>query len=76
MQSQYFYYAHLDRVFVRVGQIVSKGEPLGTVGRTGVNAYPKRSPTHLHFVVHQSVSGYPKPFNPYTEWGKASLEER
>ena len=76
MKSQYFYYAHLDRIFVRVGQIVSKGEPLGTVGRTGVNAYPKRSPTHLHFVVHQSVGGYPKPINPYTELVKASLEEK
>ena len=76
IKSRYFYYAHLDKIFVRVDQIVSKGDRLGTVGRTGVNAYPKKSPTHLHFVVHQSVDGYPIPINPYMELLKASLEER
>ncbi len=67
IKSRYFYYAHLNQIFVKVGQIVSKGDRLGTVGRTGMNAYPKRSPTHLHFVVHQSVDGYPKPVNPYID---------
>ena len=67
MKSRYYYYAHLNEIFVSVGQIVSKGDRLGTVGRTGVKAYPKRSPTHLHFVVHQSIDGYPKPINPYEE---------
>ncbi|MFB3886736.1 MAG: M23 family metallopeptidase [Thermodesulfobacteriota bacterium] len=67
IKSRYHYYAHLNEIFVKVGQIVSKGDRLGTVGRTGVNAYPKRSPTHLHFVVHESVDGYPKPVNPYKE---------
>jgi len=67
IKSRYYYYAHLNEVFVKVGQIVSKGDRLGTVGRTGVNAYPKKSPTHLHFVVHESINGYPKPINPYTE---------
>ena len=76
IKSRYFYYAHLDKIFVRVGQILSKGDRLGTVGRTGINAYPKKSPTHLHFVVHQSVGGYPIPINPYMELLKASLEER
>jgi len=67
VKSRYFYYAHLGEVFVKVGHVVSRGEPLGTVGRTGVNAYPKRSPTHLHFTVHQSRDGYPEPIDPYTE---------
>lgn len=67
IKNRYFYYAHLNEIFVKVGQIVSKGDRLGTVGRTGVNAYPKRSPTHLHFVVHQSVDGDPKPVNPYID---------
>jgi len=67
IKSRYHYYAHLREIFVKVGQIVSKGDPLGTVGRTGVKAYPKRSPTHLHFVVHHSVKGHPKPVNPYLE---------
>lgn len=67
IKSRYYYYAHLTEIFVSVGQIVSRGDSLGTVGRTGVKAYPKRSPTHLHFVVHQSIEGYPKPINPYLE---------
>jgi hypothetical protein len=67
-KSRYYYYAHLDKIFVTIGQIVTKGDPLATVGRTGVKAYPKSSPTHLHFVVHRSIEGYPKPINPYREW--------
>jgi murein DD-endopeptidase MepM/ murein hydrolase activator NlpD len=67
IKSRYYYYAHLNEIFVNVGQIVSKGERLGTVGRTGVKAYPKSSPTHLHFVVHQSIEGHPLPINPFEE---------
>jgi murein DD-endopeptidase MepM/ murein hydrolase activator NlpD len=67
IKSRYYYYAHLNEVFVRVGQIVSKGNRLGTIGRTGVKAYLQQSPTHLHFVVHHSIEGYPKPINPYNE---------
>ncbi len=74
VKSRYYYYAHLNEIFIKVGQVVSKGERLGTVGRTGVKAYPKRSPTHLHFTVHQSKDGYPKPINPYLELIKASQE--
>jgi murein DD-endopeptidase MepM/ murein hydrolase activator NlpD len=65
--SRYYYYAHLNEVFVKPGEIVSRGDRIGTVGRTGLNAYPKRSPTHLHFSVHHSVDGYPKPINPYAD---------
>ncbi len=67
IRSRHYYYAHSDKIFVKVGQIISKGDRLGTVGRTGVNAYPKRSPTHLHFVIHESINGYPKPINPYID---------
>jgi len=67
VDGKYFYYAHLNKIFVQVSQVVSPGDRLGTVGRTGLNAYPKRSPTHLHFTVHQSKEGYPKPINPYQE---------
>ena len=74
IKSRYYYYAHLNEIFVKVGQVVSKGERLGTVGRTGVKAYPKKSPTHLHFTVHQSKDGYPKPINPYLELIKANRE--
>jgi hypothetical protein len=74
VKNRYYYYAHLREIFIKVGQVVSKGERLGTVGRTGVKAYPKRSPTHLHFTVHQSMDGYPKPINPYLELTKANQE--
>ncbi len=67
IKKRYYYYAHLNEIFVKVGQIISKGDRLGTLGRTGGNAYPKKSPTHLHFVVHESINGYPKPVNPYAE---------
>ena len=73
-RSRYYYYAHLNEIFINVGQVVSKGESLGTVGRTGLNAYPKRSPTHLHFAVHQSKDGYPKPINPFKELVKSAGE--
>ena len=66
-RTRYYYYAHLDQVSVKVGQVIPRGERLGTLGRTGLNAYPKRSPTHLHFTTHQSIKGYPKPTNPYDE---------
>ena len=67
IKSRYFYYAHLKEIFVKVGQIISRADRLGTVGRTGTNAHLKRSPTHLHFTVHQSIDGYPKPINPYMD---------
>jgi len=66
-KGRYYYYAHLNRILVRVGDWVPAGETLGTVGRTGLNAYPKRSPTHLHFSIFQSVHGYPSPIDPYPD---------
>ena len=73
VRSRYYYYAHLNEIFVEVGQVVSKCERLGTVGRTGANAYPKRSPTHLHFTVHESKDGYPRPINPFKELVKSEI---
>lgn len=46
-----FYFAHLDSVQAAPGEFRPAGSPLGCVGRTGLNANPKRSPTHLHFMV-------------------------
>ena len=67
IKSRYYYYAHLKEIFLKIGQIVSRGERIGTVGRTGKNAYPMRSPTHLHFTVHRSAEGCPMPVDPYRE---------
>ena len=72
IRGRYYYYAHLEEIFVTIGRIVSRGEWIGTVGRTGKNAYPKRSPTHLHFTVHRSTEGCPMPVDPYRELVKES----
>lgn len=61
----FFYYAHLDKVFVQVGDIVEPGSTLGIMGRTGKNAYPKRSPTHLHIMYVRSNDGDLIPENIY-----------
>lgn len=57
------YYAHNEAVFVKVGELVKPGDPIATVGRTGLNAYRKRSPTHLHWVYLAIEKGLPKPQN-------------
>jgi murein DD-endopeptidase MepM/ murein hydrolase activator NlpD len=41
-------YAHLDQILVKPGQVVQRGEKIGTVG-TGEGAYL----AHLHFEVRQ-----------------------
>lgn len=43
------YYAHLDQHKVKKGQIVRKGQVLGTVGKTGNARY---TPAHLHFGIY------------------------
>ncbi|HKZ05981.1 MAG TPA: M23 family metallopeptidase [Methylomirabilota bacterium] len=47
----YTLYMHLDRVDVREGAVVERGEPLGTVGSTGRATGP-----HLHFQVQAGRS--------------------
>ncbi len=61
-----FYYAHNDSVMVKAGDIVKQGDSIAFVGRTGLRAYAKRSPTHLHFAqLKLDETGYPRPVNPY-----------
>ena len=42
------YYAHNLDILVNIGDIVKPGDKIANVGRTGLNAIKKRSPTHLH----------------------------
>lgn len=63
----FFYYAHLNRVFMNVGDLVEPGMVLGTMGRTGQNAYPSRSPTHLHIMYVKSYDGDLRPVNIYDD---------
>lgn len=61
----FFYYAHMKDVLVSVGELVEPGSILGTMGRTGKNAFPKRSPTHLHIMYVRSYNGNLLPENIY-----------
>jgi len=56
------YYAHNRSVLAEIGQIVKPGDPIALVGRTGLNAYRRRSPTHLHLT--------------YLEWKTGSFAPR
>lgn len=67
-----FYYAHNNIVEVQPGQWVNAGDKISEMGRTGYNAYQKRSPTHLHLMYLQlDAEGLPMPYNTY-EWLKQS----
>jgi len=61
------YYAHNQAIFVQPGNEVKQGDKIAEVGRTGLNAYKKRSPTHLHFSAFRLVNDLPAPFNPYQQ---------
>ena len=69
----FFYYAHLNRVFVNVGDFVEPGTVLGIMGRTGQNAYPSRSPTHLHIMYVKSNGGDLIPVNIYDDLINAEI---
>lgn len=63
-----FAYAHHSFVFSGVGDIVRVGDVIGTVGRTGKNAYAAKSPTHLHISYMKiGADTLPRPENIYTD---------
>jgi peptidoglycan LD-endopeptidase LytH len=51
IQDQIFYFAHMNTIVTHAGDFLTAGSIIGTVGRTGKNATPTRSPTHLHMMV-------------------------
>jgi murein DD-endopeptidase MepM/ murein hydrolase activator NlpD len=62
------YYAHNSRVFVHSFDIVMPGDTIATVGRTGLSAFKKRSPTHLHIMqLLLDDHFYPRPVNCYND---------
>ena len=60
-----FYYAHAGSVLVAPGDLVTAGQPIATVGRSGRNASAPRSPTHLHVMFLSVEDGSPKPKDIY-----------
>ncbi|MCM2264160.1 MAG: M23 family metallopeptidase, partial [Desulfuromonadales bacterium] len=61
------YYAHNRDILVKVGDRVHPGTPLAAVGRSGLNAAKKRSPTHLHLTFLRINDGRPEPDNIYRQ---------
>lgn len=63
-----FYYAHSSNIFVKPCDIVKPGDIIATVGRTGLNAFRKKSPTHLHVMqLKLDSNNFPQPYNCYKE---------
>jgi len=65
------YYAHNATIKVAVGDVVKPGDGIATVGRSGLNAFKKRSPTHLHLTYLQIRDGYPRPVRISWQWLQA-----
>lgn len=70
------YYAHNSALFVAVGDRLKPGDTIAAVGRTGLNASKKRSPSHLHLTYLSIVHGLPKPRNIYKELLQSSADLR
>lgn len=69
-----FYYAHNNRLFAGPGDMVTPGQVIATVGRTGINASKKRSPTHLHIMqLILDSNNYPRPADCYKNLIKAKV---
>jgi peptidoglycan LD-endopeptidase LytH len=67
-QNGIFYYAHQRSLQVKPGDIVSPGQVIATVGRSGHNAAAPRSPTHLHVMFLAIDTGdYPRPRDIYRD---------
>jgi murein DD-endopeptidase MepM/ murein hydrolase activator NlpD len=74
--SSLIYYAHNSELFVKPGDVVKAGTVLATVGRSGKNAHPSRSPTHLHIMWLVFDDGYPRPKDLYQLLLKARTIQR
>ena len=62
-----FYYAHNRAVLVKPGDVVTPGQRIATVGRSGRNASAPRSPTHLHVMFLSTDDGSPRPRDLYQD---------
>ncbi len=64
-QGRFFFYTHLSRLKVGLGELVAKGQLIGWLGRTGRDLEGKRRATHLHFEVHDFSKGLFYPVKPF-----------
>lgn len=68
------YYAHNRQLFVGLGDMVRPGDLLAVVGRTGLNASRKRSPTHLHLTYLRLRGDVPLPVDIYSQLRRCRVE--
>jgi peptidoglycan LD-endopeptidase LytH len=66
-ENRFYYYAHLEKLLVALGDVVKAGDTIALLGRTGKNARPKRSPTHLHFMCLSFDNGRMTPHDTYRD---------
>lgn len=67
--NYYSIYMHMASINVKVGQVVSRGQKIGTMGNTGEvypvpSSYSPYSGTHLHLATYRGHPNYGSPFNP------------
>lgn len=65
--NRFYYYAHLAKALVKPGEVVKSGDTIGLLGRSGKNAWAKRSPTHLHFMSLSFDEGRMTPHDTWLE---------
>jgi peptidoglycan LD-endopeptidase LytH len=63
LHDRMFYFAHLSEVMAEAGAFYPAGSAIGMAGRTGKNASPSRSPTHLHLMVLDIKEAKLSPFD-------------
>jgi hypothetical protein len=63
--NYFFYYAHLNDVAVEEGTLIKAGDVIGTIGRTGLLAVKKSSPTHVHLMVLKYIKNKLTPIDYY-----------
>ena len=75
-EHKYYSYFHLHDIFVRKGQLVRAGQPLGHGGNSGINARKKGGGEHLHLEVFDANAGKFLPNTQLIALLKASIKRR